>query len=768
MKAFKTFEEFLSESSLFESFDSKKKSKIHPDLDNLLENKWRLATLKREYKKKNSDAWEKNDEKIDEEIGKLKDTFRDDEGNIPDDKRKEVDQKIRELRRKLRNDFVKDVISKDSVFKDEVTDYYKKQDRFEDLGNKLNDVGFEKFKKENAKEYEELLDLQANHMNPLRIISKPGGVMQISTTNMERGGDDGKPGHVQLPPEVGAEAFQRQMKNYIDKNGKPKGVIMDLRTNTGGSQDIAKAMTDFFVDEDEYDIEAQKFNWGVRRFKDDPDGLEKYKKTGWDEPIIAHLETLSPDDQKKYWEESKEKGFFQLPNKRKNQVDAKYRLTNIPTVLETSVKTFSAGEFATDTIKNLNPNAMHIGNNSGGGANQTWSGLGMDEFDNVNKSSTEKAKMIANAFKNAYHDEEQGKQVHDKIIKQLESGEITDKTSTEDMIKVAKDSAFGITKDAHVDISILDDGNMHVGVPQIRSDRVVVDPKTRKPILKDGKPQYKGNWEQSGVGQSGTGPFVESDPETATRDALEFIYKKTGQTKLVKELKTDPEKFGISKDGRDGVYDGRMEAHQSYFVNHGDQRQADQLKKSIETAKQNAKEGLTDKMLKADAEFTKDAGKEEIKNLKDTGATKMFSGIKDEIAQKLKDMKVMIAMPGGKKKTIQTETLMDFVPIDPNDPEEQAMIKAQAMQYARINALRVKMKKKELVAFEQWLKRNIELAKDNKDYQARIKAKTLGKMKKASVKENFVYSFDHYLVEEENNKVFESIINESYQKDKQD
>jgi hypothetical protein len=117
-------------------------------------------------------------------------------------------------------------------------------------------------------------------------------------------------------------------------------------------------------------------------------------------------------------------------------------------------------------------------------------------------------------------------------------------------------------------------------------------------------------------------------------------------------------------------------------------------------------------------------------------------------------------MPGGKKKTIQTETLMDFVPIDPNDPEEQAMIKAQAMQYARINALRVKMKKKELVAFEQWLKRNIELAKDNKDYQARIKAKTLGKMKKPAVKENFVYSFDHYLAEEENDKVFESIVNE--------
>ena len=756
----KTFEQFLSEGFLYEA-EEKKKSKISPDLDNLLENKWRLATLKKEYKKKNGDSWEKNDEKIDEEIGKLKDTFRDKDGKIPKEKKKEVDTKIGELRRKLRNEFVKDVISKDPVFKDEIEDYYKKQDRFEDLGNKLKDTGFEKFKKENAKEYEELLDLQANHMNPMRISTKPGGVMQISTANMERGGDDGKPGYVELPPEVGAEAFQRQMKNYIDKNGKPKGVIMDLRTNTGGNQEIAKAMTDFFVDGDDYDIEAQKFNWGVRRFKDDPDGLEKYKDTKWDDEVMAHLKKLSPEDQKKYWEESKEKGYFEMPNSRKNQVDSKYRLTGIPTVLETSVKTFSAGEFATDTIKNLNPNVMHIGNNSGGGANQTWSGLGMDEFNNVNKSSTEKAKMVANAFKNAYHDEEQGKQVHEKIMKQLESGEITDKTSAEDMIKIAKDSAFGITKDAHVDISILDDGNMHVGVPQIRSDRVVVDPKTRKPILKDGKPQYKGNWEQSGVGQSGTGPFVESDPETATRDALEFIYKKTGQTKLAKELKTDPEKFGISKDGRDGVYDGRMEAHQSYFVNHGDQRQADQLKKSKETAEQNAKEGLTDKMFKTEADFKKDVGKEEIKTLDDAGATKMFAGVKTGMAQKLKDMKVTIAMPGGKKKSIQTETLMDFVPIDINDPEEQAMIKAQQMQYARINGLRIKLKLKELVPYEQWLKRNIELAKDNKDYQARIKAKTIRAMKPKKANEGYVSTFDSFICEGENEKLFQMIVKES-------
>ena len=36
------------------SIEEKKKSKISPDLDNLLENKWRLATLKKEYKKKNT------------------------------------------------------------------------------------------------------------------------------------------------------------------------------------------------------------------------------------------------------------------------------------------------------------------------------------------------------------------------------------------------------------------------------------------------------------------------------------------------------------------------------------------------------------------------------------------------------------------------------------------------------------------------------------------------------------------------------------------
>jgi len=118
-------------------------------------------------------------------------------------------------------------------------------------------------------------------------------------------------------------------------------------------------------------------------------------------------------------------------------------------------------------------------------------------------------------------------------------------------------------------------------------------------------------------------------------------------------------------------------------------------------------------------------------------------------------------MPGGKKKKIQTETLMDFVPIDINDPEEQAMIKAQQMQYARIDKLRVQQRLKQLIPFAQWIRRKIELAKDNKDFQQRIKNKTRKKMKAAqNAKESYVSSFESFLAEEENNRVFEAIVAE--------
>ena len=72
---------------------------------------------------------------------------------------------------------------------------------------------------------------------------------------------------------------------------------------------------------------------------------------------------------------------------------------------------------------------------------------------------------------------------------------------------------------------------------------------------------------------------------------------------------------------------------------------------------------------------------------------------------------------------------MDFVPIDLKDPKEAAMVKAQEEMYTRINKMRIDNKLKPLIPFKEYIKRNIELAKDNKEYQERIKAKALKDMK---------------------------------------
>lgn len=766
----KSYLDFLNESLLEADSSKKSKSKISPDLDNLMENKWRLATIKKEWDKKHDGSWSKLDDEIDKEIKKIKDKYRDKDDKLPEDTTP-IDAEINKARTEMRNEFIKNQVSKDPQFKDEVEDYYKKQDRFFELGNKLNKEGFEKFKKNNAKEYEELLDLQANHMNPVRIEQRPGGIMQISTTNMERGGDEGKPGHVYLPPEVGAEAFQKSVKNYIDKNGKPKGVIMDLRTNTGGNQVVAKSMTDVFVDDDEYEIESQKFNYGPRIWKDDPDGLEKYKKSAWDPQVMDHLNSLDEKGQKEYWEEAKKKGYFELPNKRKNLLDKKYRLSGIPTVIQTSTKTFSAGEFATDTIKNLNPDTVHLGSNSGGGANQTFGGMPPDRYDenggavwdNVKKPGKEKAELIAKAFRDCFYDQKKGQEVYDEIMAKVKSGDIKDDMDSTKVADITKEVAIRITKDNHANVNIEKDGSVFPLVPQVKSDRVIVDPKTRKPVLKDGKLQYDGNWEATGVGSANTGAFVESDPNLATKDALEFLYKKTGQEKLAKELNSDPEKFGLSKDGKDGVFDDDLDAHKSYYATkelseeYGEfsQRQADQLAKSKKIAEDNKKKGISisDELIKKQKDFAdQDSGKDEEEVV---NTQKIFSGFDEKVVKQLKDMKVSYKELGAKKpKEIQLETLMDWLPVDMNDPDEAPRIKLQELWYNKINNLRIEKKLKELIEYQIWLQKRIQKAlKNDKAYQERYKNRKKDDLKKPTpVKpkkknENRVLDFKSFLLE---------------------
>lgn len=761
----KTFSQFLVESTHAGALVNEAKegkSSISTELDGMMEPKWRIATIKKAFKEKHGDAWEKHEADVDAQTEKLESKYKNAEGQIPDDKKAEAKKAAVALRRELRDKFMEKEVYSKPGFKEELQKFYAQKDRFEELGNKLNDTGFDEFKKNNAAEYKELLDLQASYANPLQISSKPGGMMQISSANMEKGGDRSDYDSVELPADVGSDAFRRQMNTYIDKNGKPKGVIMDLRQNTGGSQEVAKAMTDYFVDGDDYEIEKQTFNYGPRIWKDDPDGLEKYKKLAWDQPVIDHLNTLDEKGQKEFWDSAVKRGNFELPNKRKNEVDSKYRLTGIPTVLQTSTRTFSAGEFASDTIKNLNTNVTHIGTNTGGGANQTSGGLAPDRYnekgepvwENGNKSPIEQAKLIAKGFKDSYHEVEGGQKIHDAILGLVKDGKITDKMSREEMVKACKENAIATSKDNHVDIEIMNDGSVFPLVPQVRSDRVVIDRKTGKPVLdKDGNPQFKGNWEQTGVGSAGTSPFVESDPNTATRDALAVLYEKTGQKKLAQELKDNPEKFGIGKDGKDGVFDDSRDSNKSYFATKSlsggggafSQRQADQLEVSKKSAKETADVGILAKVKDAEKSFAELISGKEVKK-EDVGLTKIFSGFDKKITLRLQRDKVPVKIPGKKPKLVQRQTLLDFVPIDRNDPVEMSMMLGQKQQYLLIQAAREKAKLKPLADYEIWIEKKFAMAKDNVEYQRRQKAALLRAANKGKdVKESYVADFTQFL-----------------------
>jgi hypothetical protein len=108
----------------------------------------------------------------------------------------------------------------------------------------------------------------------------------------------------------------------------------------------------------------------------------------------------------------------------------------------------------------------------------------------------------------------------------------------------------------------------------------------------------------------------------------------------------------------------------------------------------------------------------EIKTVSDT--MKLFSGLDEREVELIKKSEVIIVIAPGKKKTIQLDTLMEFIPVDKTDLEEKAMLKAQQKQYIRINTFRIKKELDELIPYEEWLERKIELAKDNIEYQERL------------------------------------------------
>jgi len=687
----KSYLDFLNEGFIFES-------KSKSELDMPQRNDWVEKIILKDWDKENGGELEKAKAKL----KNIKD---------PDEKAK-AEEGVNKLTEEITGK-----IKKDPKFGKTYNEYLEKNDRYYKLVDKLNKAGGpEKFKKDNAKEYNEVLDLHGNHISPFTLTQRPGGVLQISSQDMD-GGDD--------TSELGAEAFRKKMNDYIDKNGKPKGVIMDLRANTGGSQETAKGMTDYFVNEDDYPIEQQKYSSGVRRFRDlpYPEGLKKALEATGQPKIEKYLETLSEDDKKKYWEESKKNGDLSFQNNRKNKVDAKYRLSGIPTVVQTSVRTFSAGEFTTDTIKNLNPNAVHVGHNSGGGANQTFDALLGDEKNNKDKSTIEKAKLSANAYKFAYWNEEDGKKIHDAILAKIKSGEINDKMDAEKLSEVVTETGRTVTGDDHIECHV-NDGNIDPMVPQVKSDRTKVDPKTKKPILKDGKLQFDGNWERTGVGAAKTAAFIESDPNDATKDALEYIYQKNGDTKLLKELKTDPSKFGIDENGKDGLYDSESLSKQSAFVISGNVRQSAQLETSIKAVELNKKnkKSIAEQLEDAEKAFRGEDEKveAEVKNTEN-----IFAGFNEDEVKKLKDTKVTYKIaPNAKPREIQLETLLDWIPVDLNDKDEVIKLKTQKMWYIKLNKIREDKGLKLLVDFELWTEKRMKNAlKNNKEYQLDVKNK---------------------------------------------
>ena len=562
------------------------------------------------------DAWdEKNGGKIkslkqnrDAEVQKYYDAY--DSGKYSKDElaklKEQIKNKYSQIQSQIdkeREKAHKDREKKDESYKKDSEDY----NNFEALDNKFieNKMDINKLSPEEQSEYKRL----SVKLSPIKLTKRPGEVLQITT--MDMGGANGK---------ILAQEYQKEIINFKKsnfENGKPKGVILDNRLNIGGSQDSAKGILDFFVDGDEYPIEVQKFNYGARRF----DTLKQYTDTKWDDQVMDKLAKMTEKEKQDYWQKSKDKGYFEVENFYKSKLKKEDKFTDIPVVVQTSAKTFSAGEFLSDSVKNLNPNAVQIGNNTGGGANQTYDGLTPEQSEQSDKlTPTQNAKNVADAYRYVYQNEETGKRIWEAIMSKINKGEINDKMSMKDMAKAAQDIAFETSKDPHVEVTTYEkDGKekLFVGVPQVRSDRVIVDRKTKKPIKdKDGNYQFDGNWDMVGVGAGDTSPFLETDANQATTKSLDYIYKKNKNEDLRKELKSNPKKFGITKDGKDGMFDDSEEQHQSWHVS-GEtlyDHSIDLYLKTKKNAAQNKGGNDTDKIEKLQNDFVKKPNKVQPKN----------------------------------------------------------------------------------------------------------------------------------------------------------
>ena len=383
---------------------------------------------------------------------------------------------------------------------------------YDKLHTKAMDMS-NKFTPEERARYKEL----SIEQYPIVIKKLPGDIYEIKTVG---GGDTALQGD--LLAEYNREELLAKIKN-------PKGIHLDNRRNDGGQQPPFKAILDFFVETPE-----------------DKDGNRKI-------PIEQQTDYWPTDE---WTDEDKERGYESKINYLESKIEDKNKFTNIPTIVSTSDWTFSGGEFLTDTLKNFGKeNITHVGSNSGGGANRTSSTADdmaktwPDEDPNAKGLKVEeKLERSLKVFEKFYIDKEQAKEVRESIMKDpskyIKDGKINEKAVEDNMRK--------ITKDFHVSYFTDDDGRIEVMAPYGKSDRIVTD-KNGKPI---GPPyEFKGNWEGTGTGNAVPGiGMTETDPDTAKNSALELLYTKTGQKDQLAKMKSNPEEFGLTEDGKDDWY----------------------------------------------------------------------------------------------------------------------------------------------------------------------------------------------------------------------
>lgn len=192
------------------------------------------------------------------------------------------------------------------------------------------------------------------------------------------------------------------------------------------------------------------------------------------------------------------------------------------------------------------------------------------------------------------------------------------------------------------------------------------------------------------------------------------------------------------------VKDEYIKQNEPVIVNADDDNQKtfDAFKKVVDAEKNRVQEGKKEVGEKA---FADRASGKEVKK-EDVGLTKIFLGFGEKMTQRLQHEKVPVKIPGKKAKLVQRQTLLDFVPVDRNDPREMTMVLSQKQQYLLIQAARKKAKLKPLANYEVWIEKKFALAQDNVEYQRRKKAALLRAANKGkSVKERYVPNFTQFL-----------------------